>query len=132
MSVPNVCSECFTQCQQLATSLYQAKIDNDCASLLEQAKNKWAADTSADSASEIAEILCQISPNAANYDSVVHFRESVEAKLATDAKREWAFKLQQYADQQAYKRSVLQACKEVSLAYAKNLKIYQYNKYTLF
>jgi hypothetical protein len=132
MSVPNVCSECFTQCQQLATSLYQAKIDNDCASLLEQAKNKWAADKSAGSATEIADILCRISPNATNYDSVVNFRESIETKLAADAKRDWTFKLQQYADQQAYKRSVLQACKDVSMEYAKNFKVYQYNKYILF
>lgn len=127
MSVPAVCSDCYTSCQKLAIDIYQQKIDAECNSLLEQAKGKWAASKSENTAIEIAEILCRINPNAAGYPAVVEFRDSVSAKLAADAKRQWEFQMKKYEDNQQFKRSIVDACRSVGETFAKNFQIPQIN-----
>lgn len=126
-SVPPICTECYNSCQQLASEIYQQKIDTGCTRLLEQAKSKWAASKSGATAIEIAEILSQIDPRASGFPSVVEFRSSVSAKLAADARREWEFQMKKYDDNQQFRRSIIEACRDVGVTFARNFQIPQIN-----
>lgn len=127
MSVPPVCTECYNCCQQLASEIYQQKIDAECHRLLEQAKSKWAASQSGATASEIADIISQIDPRASGYSSVIEFRGSVSDKLAADARRQWEFQMKKYEDNQQFKRSIVDACRSVGETFAKNFQMPQVN-----
>lgn len=132
MSVPPVCTECYNSCQQLASEIYQRKIDAECSHLLEQAKSKWAASQSGATAIEVAEIISQIDPRSSGYPAVVEFRTSVSAKLAADTKREWEFRMKKYEDNQQFKRSIVDACRAVGVTFAKNFQLPQINFFKRF
>ena len=119
-SVPNVCDDCFSQCQKHAGVVYQQKIDSEATLLLEKAKTVWAAKQNEQGANEVAGIICQINPKSTSYNQVVALRETVEAKLQADAKREWSFKIKQYEDNQAFKRSLVDAAKAIGVAWGQN------------
>lgn len=132
MSVPPVCTECYNSCQQLASEIYQQKIDTECSRMLAQAKSKWAASQSGATAIEVAEIISQIDPRSSGYPAVVEFRTSVSVKLAADAKREWEFRMKKYEDNQQFKRSIVDACRAVGVTFAKNFQLPQINFFKRF
>lgn len=132
MSVPPVCTECYNSCQQLASEIYQQKIDTECSRMLAQAKSKWAASQSDATAIEVAEIISQIDPRSSGYPAVVEFRTSVSVKLAADAKREWEFRMKKYEDNQQFKRSIVDACRAVGVTFAKNFQLPQINFFKRF
>ena len=119
VAVPNVCNDCFSQCQQEAGKVYQQKIDAEATVLLEQAQAAWASSQNASGASKVADIISNINPKCSIYANVVALRNAVESKLQADAKREWDFKMQQYEDNQQLKRSLVDAAKAVGVAWAK-------------
>lgn len=119
-SIPDVCHDCFMQCQQHARIIYQQKIDANAIVLLEKAKATWAVKQNAQGASEVADIICQINPKSSHYAKVVTLRSAIEAKLQADAKRDWDFKMKQYEDDQQFKRNIVDAVKEIGVAWGKN------------
>lgn len=122
MSVPPVCEDCYNKCLNLAAELYQNKIDTECTTVLEQAKNIWATSKNGKSADEIATIISQINPMAQNYTEVIAFRTEVSDKLDVDAKRDWDFKIKQYEDNRELNKSIVDVCRSIGELYAKNYK----------
>lgn len=120
VSVPNVCNDCFTQCQQQAGQVYQQKIDAEATALLEKARNVWATNSNTTGANEVADIISQINPKSSNYASVVSLRNTVSAKLQADARRSWDFKMKQYEDNQQFKRSLVDAAKAIGVAWGQH------------
>lgn len=120
VSVPNVCAECFEQCQQQAADIYQRRINEQGEELLEKAKNAWVAQSNENGAEKVAQIISGISPKAANYQQVVSLRNSISAKLQADAKRQWDFQMKQYEDSQTFKQSIVEGCRAVGMAWARN------------
>lgn len=119
MSVPNVCSDCYKKCQEKAVSIYEQKINAESVLLLNQAKAIWMKQPDAMGAQEVAQVISHINPKAQNYDEIVAFRTDVSSKLDSDAKREWDFRMKQYDDSQDLKRSIIEACKAIGVAYGK-------------
>ena len=119
-SVPDVCRECFTRCQQEAGVVYQQKIDAESSRLLERARTIWSINQIAQEANKVADIISQINPRSTNYSEVSALRSTIEAKLQSDAKREWDFKMKQYEDNQQFKRSIVDAVKAIGVAWGKN------------
>ncbi len=117
MAVPNVCTDCYRQCQDAAISIYKQKIDAECVALLNEAKTVWMKQPDTSGAAEVADIIGRIDPKAANYNEVMSFRNEVGSKLKADAKQEWDFRMQQYEDRQAFKRSIVDACKAIGVAF---------------
>ncbi len=117
MSVPNVCADCYQQCQSAATAIFTRKIDNEATILLNQAKAKWMNQPNATGAQAVASIISQINPQASNYNEVVALRNEVSSKLEADAKQEWDFRMKQYEDNQAFKHSIVDACKAIGVAF---------------
>ena len=118
VSVPNVCTDCFEQCQQRAADIYQQRIDEQGVELLEKAKSAWAAQQDGNGAAKAAQIISNISPKSANYQQVIALRNSISAKLQADAKRQWEFKMKQYEDSQAFKRSIVEGVRDIGVAWA--------------
>ena len=117
MAVPNVCSDCYKQCQEAAVSIYKQKVNTEGVALLNQAKAVWMKQPDASGAQEVASIISRIDPKSQNYSEVVAFRSEVSSKLEADTKREWDFKMQQYENNQAFKRSIVDACKAIGVAF---------------
>ena len=118
-SVPNVYNEGYKKCQDAAVAVYQQKIDNEAATLLAKAKNVWLRSPDASGAQQVATIIANVNPKASNYASVEAFRKQVENKLQADAKREWELQMKQYEDNQAFKRSIVSACRDIGVAFGK-------------
>lgn len=119
-SVPDICSDCYTRCQRQAGTIYQQKIDNEATILLEKAKTAWTTNQNAQGANEVADIISKINPKSVNYNQVVSLRNTVNKKLQADAKRDWDLKMKQYEDNQAFKRSLVDAAKAIGVAWGQN------------
>lgn len=116
-SVPNVCNECYQQCQQKAASIYIRKINTEAVVLLQRAKAEWMKSPDANGAYSVANIIIQINPKSDNYNEVLKLRKEVESKLQADAKRDWDFQMKKYEDNQAFKQSIVDACKAIGVAF---------------
>ena len=127
MSVPNICSDCFYQCQQAAVSIYQQKIDAFGRQQLEKARNAWIKNPNVDGAEEVVSIINKISPASSVFADVEKLRSEISAKLTADdqrelerQEREWNLKVQAYKDGQTNKQAIIKACREVGVTWAKN------------
>lgn len=119
MSVPDICADCYRECQEKAVAIYGQKIDAEGMVLLNQAKAIWMKQPDAIGAQEVARIISRINPEFQNYDEVIAFRDDISSKLDSDAKRDWDFQMKQYEDNQSFKRSIVDACKAIGVAYGK-------------
>lgn len=132
MSVPNISQDCYNDCHQLATKIYQSKVDSENTQLLMKAQNKWAVSPNADTALEVADIISEIDPRFTNYSEVVVLRQTIanklaadeqyrrerqlqkEAEIAAEKQREWDFKIKQYEDNMKFKSSIVDGCQSVA------------------
>lgn len=117
VSVPNICNECFLRCQQKAADIYIQKINSEAVALLQQAQIAWMKQPNITGANSVATIINQINPKANNYQEVINLRKKIESKLQADAKREWDFQMKKYEDSQAFKLSIVDACKAIGVAF---------------
>ena len=108
------------KCQQQAGLIYQQKIDSEAITLLEKAKTAWTLNQNEQGANEVANIIGQINPKSSNYNQVIYLRNTINKKLQADEKREWDFKMKQYEDNQAFKRSLVDAAKAIGVAWGQN------------
>lgn len=117
ISVPNACADCYQKCQSAASVIYFRKIDSEAVTLLNQAKAEWMSHPDATGAQIVAGIISQINPQAKSYNEVTVFRQEISSKLEAEAKKEWDFRMKQYEDNQAFKRSIVDACKAIGVAF---------------
>lgn len=117
MIVPNICQECYSKCQQLAIALYQQKIDLEASQMVLRARSEWMKNPTAEGASIAANLICQINPHSNKYQEAIELSHIIESKLETDAKKEWEFKMKQYEDNLLFKRSIVDACKDIGVAF---------------
>lgn len=106
-SVPDVCKDAYEKAMRKISDVYQAKIDTEGLALYNEAYALWKADKSKDSAFRVVELLAQINPlsSAAKQGrGLVASVESHWAEIVTRRReleeRAWAFKMQQYQDEQ--------------------------------
>ncbi len=116
-SVPNVCNDCFQQCMAEAEKVYVDKINSEGMEWFNQAQNVWMKQPDAVGAAEVAAIISQINPKSSVYNKVEALRKEVSAKLAADEKKEWDFQMKKYDDNQQFKRSIVEACKAIGVAF---------------
>lgn len=120
MSVPEVCKECYEKCRAAAVEIFEQKLDADCSALLNEAKNEWMYSKDAKAAAKVAEIFSRIDPLWTGYPEVVKFRNEISAKLSADEKREWDMMVKKYEDERQFKHSIVDACREIGVAWGKN------------
>lgn len=142
MSVPEVCKECYEKCQAAAVKIFGQKLDADCSALLNEARNEWMHSKDSEGAAKVAGIISRIDPLWPEYPEVIKLRDEISAKLTADEKREWDMMMKQYEDEQTFKkqqyederdfrlqqhndeianqRLIIDACKEIGVAWSKN------------
>lgn len=120
LAVPNVCSDCYDKCQNVATVFYQQKIDAFGLQQLNMARNAWMKNQSEEGAYEVAQYLDKISPYSSCFAEADKLRSEVSSKLRADEQRAWEMQVKEYEDRQNYKRSIVKACRVVGVAWANN------------
>lgn len=120
VSVPNICNECFSQCQQMATDIYKQGIDAETAILLNKAKVIWAAHPNKKGAEEAGNIIAQVNPQSGNYKEAVRLRNEISSKLRADDKRAWDYKMKQQANSHARQLKTIEAARAIGIAWANN------------
>lgn len=110
--VPNICQECYYKCLDTLYVVYKQKINEDCKTLLQQAKVIWAGSLDKGGAEKAGQLLRQIRPGASCQNEVDLFIKTISLKLEADAKDEWEFKMKQYEDQVAKERELLKMQEE--------------------
>lgn len=99
--VPNVCSDCIEQCRVAILDIYQQKIDNEGANLLQSALAAWNAEPNAMGAVKASEYLAQINLLAACQPQADSLMAEMKTKVLDDERKAWEFAQQQYADAMA-------------------------------
>ena len=100
MQVPNIC-DCAEKCQILMIEYYDAYTEFTAAQLLNEAKSSWASSPNAEGAAVVANVIAQIPAGTKVQNELDVLIAEVNKKLREDEKRDWAFKMKQYEDEQA-------------------------------
>lgn len=130
-SVPEVCKECYQKCMVAVKPIYQAKIDKDCKTMLQNAKNTWSISPNENGASRILNHIQNMNPNSSCYPELNILIEEVKAKMIALDQRDWDFKMKQYQDNlemerkiqqddMTYRMAVVKAGRDVGVAYGNN------------
>ena len=119
MQVPNIC-DCAETCQTMMIEYYDANTESTAVELLNDAKSKWASAPNAEGAAMAADVIAQIPAGTkiqAELDALI---AEINQKLREDEKRDWAFRMRQYEDEQARQKREFQLRKqqqEADIAY---------------
>ena len=127
MAVPEVCRECYEKCMAKAIEVYQSKIDDEGAILVQQARNKWLITRDYAAATKALSILSEIAPlskaqtdaNKLIEEIEVHLRE-LDAVAEEQRKQEWEFAIKQYNDRVKTQHKLIDAAREVGVAFGNN------------
>ena len=106
-AVPKVCKEAYAKAYEKIGEVYQKKIDLEGDKLYNEANSTWNTAKNKESAEKVVELLAQINPLSAAAEkgrALVKKVESHYAELVARRReieeRNWAFKMQQYNDEQ--------------------------------
>lgn len=119
MQVPNIC-DCAEKCQTLMIEYYDAYTETTAAELLNDAKSKWASAPNAEGAAMAADVIAQIPAGTKVQSELDALIAEINQKLREDEKRDWAFKMKQYEDEQARQKrefQLRQQQQEADIAY---------------
>ena len=118
MSIPDVCSDCYTRCQTTAANIYKRKLTAEGEVLLNKARNEWLSGMDAASANRAADIMAQIDPQSSVYPEVKKLQNSISAKLQADEQRAWQVKMKNIEEGHKTARSVIDCVKSIGVAWA--------------
>lgn len=111
MQVPNIC-DCAEICQNMMIEYYDAYTEATAAELLNEAKSVWASSPNASGASKAADIINRIPAGTKIQSQLDGLIAEINKKLREDEKRDWAFKMKQYEDEQARQKREYQLRKQ--------------------
>lgn len=114
LSVPDVCRECFDKSMDLSTEIYKQYANYKCTEYMAGAKAAWA-NMNTDKA---AEFLGKITPDMECYNDAVQLVEEIKQKQLADGANVWEFKMKQYDDSVDKEKMMIEAGKEVAIAWA--------------
>jgi len=114
LSVPDVCRECFDKCMDLSVEIYKQYANYKCTEYMSGAKAAWA-NMNTDKA---AEFLGKITPDMECYNEAVQLVDEIKQKQLADGANVWNFKMKQYDDSVDKEKMMIQAGKEVAVAWA--------------
>lgn len=118
MSIPDVCSDCYTRCQKTAADIYNKKLTAEGEILLNNARSEWLSEQNQASANRAADILAQINPQSSVYPEVKILQKSISAKLNADAQRAWQLKMKNIEERHKTTRSVIDCVRSIGVAWA--------------
>lgn len=120
LSMPNACKQCYERCQQEAISIYKQHIDITSQSLYAKARTEWMKGQNAEAANRVAAIMNQIDPRSSVYPKVEELQNDIIRKLNADEKRLWNMHIKKHNDNQIFKKSLIEAVRDIGVAWAEN------------
>ena len=126
-SVPTVCKDCHHKIHGLVPGIYQQKIDNECKKILTQANSVWKSKLNLEGADAASKLLKNIPPGSSCAGDADRLVDEISKRVFELDKREWDFKLQVYQDGVDLEKAVIQAARDIGVAYAENQPDVIYN-----
>jgi hypothetical protein len=126
-SIPEITKDCFESSMSAIVPIFQKSIDFQCSKSLLNAKNIWNSNQDLYSASLVAKELAKIDPNSACFSDVQVFTNSIAKRVFELDKREWDFKLKQQQDGVDLSKSIINAARDIGVAYGNNQPDVVYN-----
>lgn len=114
LSVPDVCRECFDKCMDLSVDIYKQYANYKCTEYMSGAKAAWASMNT----DKAAEFLGKITPDMECYNEAVQLVEEIKQKQLADGANVWTFKMKQYDDSVDKEKMMIQAGKDVAVAWS--------------
>jgi len=114
LSVPDVCRECFDKCMDLSVDIYKQYANYKCTEYMAGAKAAWASMNT----DKAAEFLGKVTPDMECYNEAVQLVDEIKQKQLADGANVWTFKMKQYDDSVEKEKLMIQAGKEVAVAWA--------------
>lgn len=99
VSVPVVCSDCYTRCMDEAKIVFQAKIDKEGESLYAQASAAWSASQNQDGAMQAGRLVGEINPESKAFEKGTALIAAIEKYFKDLDQREWDFFIQQHQEE---------------------------------
>ena len=127
MSVPAVCSDCYTRCMNEAKMVFQAKIDLEGEAYYARAAALWAASQNNEGALEAGNWLVQINPGSKAYEKSAALLESISQRCKDLDKREWDFIRKRQQDATDIENARIKALHDIGVAHGNNQQPVTYN-----
>lgn len=140
MCIPEVCKDVYDRAMSEVSDIYSEKIDVLSERKLMEAKAVWSAGLDYDSATEAAEILSEVHPNASCYPNAIALSKEIAARVKELDDREWQFILDEQSHEHEMQKAQIdneheeqmaqiEASKEIARAWAENQPDPVYNVY---
>ena len=120
MSIPDVCKDCYNKGLEKVAQIYQAKINFECKSLINEANNFWSANPNYDGAQQAASLLSKIVPGSSCYNDAAILSEKIAKRVKELDQREWNFMLKQQQDSVDVEKEYIRAARDIGVAYGEN------------
>ena len=127
MSVPDVCKDCYNKCLAAAEPIFQAKIDQEGAALLAEARNIWNAGQDVYAAESAGAVLAQINPQSKAFPEATKLGTEIAKRVKELDKREWDFMVKQHNDEVDIQKAQIKAMRDVGVAYGNHQQPTTYN-----
>lgn len=123
--IPMACNS-YSKCMEVASLIYQKKIDVEGASLYNEAYVLWNSQQNYEGAEKACAILAKIHPLSASASKAKSLSDDIGKRVREIDKREWNFVLQEQKNEFDLQKSTIKAATEIAKAEA-NRPIYNYN-----
>lgn len=120
MMVPNVCKECYFKAKDVATLIFNKKIQSDCTEKLKEAKLTWAAEPTENGALKASAILINIIPSDNCKTEINKLAIEIKNKLQLEQNRKYDFDMLEMQKRYDTEQKIIDAQKEIALEQAKN------------
>lgn len=138
MSVPEVCSDCYTRCMDEVKPIFQARIDREGEELYARAAALWSSSQNAEGGMQAGLILAEINPSSRVYEKggallssiserVRELDEREYNRLKELEDREWNLKVKEQHDAVELQKANIQAMRDIGVAYGNNQQPVTYN-----
>jgi hypothetical protein len=119
-AVPDVCKDCYNKSMNAVAPIYVKYRDKACSQKLNAAKAAWAGAQNASGASQVANELRGIDPEAACMPDVNTFIGEVKAKVLELEKRDWDFQMKVFDASVDIEKQRIEAARQVGIAFGEN------------
>lgn len=125
LMIPEACSK-YSDAINAASQVFQKKVDNEGATLYNEAYTLWNAQQNYEGAEQACAILARIHPLSSYFPKARTLSDNIGKRVREIDKREWNFMLKQQQNEVDLQKALINATKEVAKAEASR-PVYNYN-----
>jgi hypothetical protein len=116
MTVPAVSKDCHFKAKDLASIIFNQKIDSDCSEKLKEAKLIWASAPNEIGATKIADILTKVIPSTNCRNEIAKLSEEIKKHFYAEKQKKYNLEMLQMQKSYATEQRRLEAIKEIAIA----------------